>query len=89
MKVVEAAKPAVKPLLEAAEPALKPVTDLVTGSSDDEPAAGSRSTAKPSKDEQRGGDEPAMTSLSSGPKKTVSNTVGRTAAGVLDTLHAA
>jgi len=30
-----------------------------------------------------------MTSLSSGPKKTLSNTVGRTAAGVIDTLQAA
>ena len=64
--------------------------DLVTGSSDDdEPAARSHSAAKPSADKQRGGDEPAMASLSSGPTKTVSNTVGRTAAGVLDTLHAA
>jgi hypothetical protein len=87
--IVDAAKPAAEPLLDAAKPALKPVTDLVTGSSDDEPAARSRSSAKPSKDKQRGGDEPAMASLSSGPTKTVGSTVGRTAAGVLDTLHAA
>jgi hypothetical protein len=95
--IADATKPAVEPVLRAVKPAvepaaqvLEPVTNLVTGSSDDdEPAAGSHSAAKPSADKQRGGDEPAMASLSSGPKKTVSNTVGRTAAGVLDTLHAA
>jgi len=93
--VTDATKPLLDPVVEAAEPVAapvrdvaQPVTDLLTGSShDDEPSAASQAKTGPSK--EKSGDEPAMSSVGSESKKPASGGLGRTAAAVLDTLHAA